>query len=119
MADLATSVTVLEPAARQFADAVANPPFLFELGPEKGRQTFDEVQSAEIEAPAVDVSDMHVISGQTVAIPVRIVRPRKTVGPLPVVLYVHGAGWVFGDALTHDRLIRELADGAGAARLTP
>jgi acetyl esterase/lipase len=35
------------------------------------------------------------------------------------VLYIHGAGWVFGDAKTHDRLVRELAVGIGAAVVFP
>jgi len=30
-------------------------------------------------------------------------------GPLSVIVYIHGAGWVFGNAHTHDRLVRELA----------
>src|SRR5262249_50708763 len=34
---------------------------------------------------------------------------------LPAVLYVHGGGWILGNAGTHDRLVRELAVGAGAA----
>ena len=38
---------------------------------------------------------------------------------LPAVLYIHGAGWVFGDAHTHDRLVRELAVGVGAAVVFP
>ena len=38
---------------------------------------------------------------------------------LPVVVYLHGAGWVFGDAFTHDRLVRELAVGVGAAVVFP
>jgi acetyl esterase/lipase len=46
---------------------------------------------------------------------VRIVRPRDAVEPLPVVLYMHGGGWVLGNADTHDRLVRELAVGARAA----
>ena len=49
----------------------------------------------------------------------RIVRPRQARGPLPVIVYVHGAGWVFGNSHTHDRLIRELAVGAGAAVVFP
>jgi acetyl esterase/lipase len=32
-----------------------------------------------------------------------------------VILYMHGGGWVLGNAGTHDRLVRELAVGAGAA----
>ncbi|MGN5235564.1 alpha/beta hydrolase [Rhodococcus sp. SJ-3] len=41
------------------------------------------------------------------------------VASLPVVFYIHGAGWVFGDEYTHDRLFRELAVGAGAAGVFP
>lgn len=46
---------------------------------------------------------------------VRIVRPPGSAGPLPAILYVHGGGWILGGAVTHDRLIRELAVGADAA----
>lgn len=46
---------------------------------------------------------------------VRIVRPPAASEPLPVVLYIHGGGWVLGNAGTHDRLVRELAVGADAA----
>jgi len=45
---------------------------------------------------------------------VRIVWPPHS-GPIPVVLYMHGGGWVLGNARTHDRLVRDLAIGAGAA----
>ncbi len=34
---------------------------------------------------------------------------------LPVVLYVHGGGWVVGDLDTHDRIMRVLAEQSGAA----
>jgi acetyl esterase len=33
---------------------------------------------------------------------------------LPAILYIHGGGWVLGDKETHDRLVRELANGAQA-----
>jgi acetyl esterase len=46
---------------------------------------------------------------------VRIVRPADAEGTLPVILYMHGGGWVLGNAGTHDRLVRELACGVGAA----
>jgi acetyl esterase/lipase len=52
-------------------------------------------------------------------VPVRILRPRNSAGPFPVILYIHGAGWVFGNAHTHDRLIRELAVGVNAAVVFP
>ena len=34
---------------------------------------------------------------------------------LPVVMYFHGGGWILGDKITHDRLIREIANGSDAA----
>jgi len=48
-------------------------------------------------------------------VPVRIIRPPGAGGTLPAILYMHGGGWVLGNAATHDRLVRELAVGAGAA----
>ena len=46
---------------------------------------------------------------------VRIIRPAGSSGTLPVILYMHGGGWILGNAGTHDRLVRELAVGAQAA----
>jgi acetyl esterase len=110
---------VLEPAAQEFADATANPPFLADLGPVEGRKTVDEVQSGDIAKRDVDIEDTSVPGGPSGEVSVRIIRPKGTTGTLPVILYMHGAGWVFGNNATHDRLIRELADGAGAALVFP
>lgn len=38
---------------------------------------------------------------------------------VPVILCLHGAGWVFGGARTHDRLVREPAVGVEAAVVFP
>ena len=45
----------------------------------------------------------------------RIVRPKGLNGRLPVIVYMHGGGWILGNAGTHDRLVRDLAVGARAA----
>ncbi|GAA2492998.1 alpha/beta hydrolase [Streptomyces longisporus] len=110
---------VLEPAAQAFAEATANPPYLFDLGPAEGRKAVDEVQSGGIEKPAVDEEWIAVPGGPTGQIRTRIVRPAGATGALPVIVYIHGAGWVFGNAHTHDRLVRELAVGTGAAVVFP
>ncbi|OWA37436.1 esterase [Saccharibacillus sp. O16] len=110
---------VLEPAAQKFADDNAKPPFLFNLGPEKGRETVNEVQSGEIDKPDVDLEDKTIKGGPKGEVTLRIVRPKGASGTLPVLLYIHGAGWVFGNAHTHDRLIRELAVGAEVAVVFP
>jgi acetyl esterase/lipase len=114
-----TAKPVLEPAAQEFADATANPPYLFDLGPDKGRETVDEVQAGDVVKPDVDITDTTVPGGPSGTVSVRILRPGKAAGPLPVIVYIHGAGWVFGNAHTHDRLVRELAVGANAAVVFP
>jgi len=105
---------VLEPAAQAFADATSTPPFLYELGPEGARKVLDDVQSAPIEMPTVDETWL-TVPASVGDVRVRIVRPVGATGPLPTVLYMHGGGWVIGNAGTHDRLVRELAVGVGAA----
>ncbi|QIZ97800.1 alpha/beta hydrolase [Leifsonia sp. PS1209] len=109
----------LEPAAQAFVDATANPPYLYQLAPEDGRKAVDGVQDEEIWKPEVDEEWITVQGGPTGSVPVRIVKPKGATGVLPVVLYTHGAGWVFGDAHTHDRLVRDLAVGTGAALVFP
>ncbi|MGW7382824.1 alpha/beta hydrolase [Streptomyces sp. NPDC054794] len=110
---------ILEPAAAAFAEATANPPFLFELTPAEGRRAVDEVQSGSVDKPAVHEEWVTVPGGPTGEVRARIVKPAGATGTLPVVLYIHGAGWVFGNAHTHDRLVRELAVGAHAAVVFP
>ncbi|GAA2208912.1 alpha/beta hydrolase [Nonomuraea monospora] len=113
------SKPVLEPAAQAFADATAEPPYLFQLPPEQGRKAVDEVQSGPVAKPDVDEEWVTVPGGPTGQVKARIVRPAGSTGALPVIVYIHGAGWVFGNARTHDRLVRELAVGAGAAVVFP
>ncbi|WP_327070745.1 alpha/beta hydrolase [Kitasatospora sp. NBC_01250] len=110
---------VLETAAAAFAQATAEPPYLFDLLPAEGRKAVDEVQSGEVELPAVDEEWITVPGGPTGSVRARIVRPAGSTATLPVTLYIHGAGWVFGNAHTHDRLVRELAVGAGVAVVFP
>jgi acetyl esterase/lipase len=110
---------ILESAAAAFAEATANPPYLFDLAPAEGRKAVDEVQSGDIQKPDVDEEWITVSGGPTGSVRARIVKPAGAAGSLPVILYIHGAGWVFGNAHTHDRLVRELAVGAGAAVVFP
>jgi acetyl esterase/lipase len=87
------TAVVLEPAAQAFADATAKPPFLYDLSPAEGRKAVDQTQSGDIFKPAVDDEWIKVDE-----VDVRIVRPAGAAGVLPVILSIHGAGWVFGDA---------------------
>jgi acetyl esterase len=104
----------LEPAAQVFADATSKPPFLYELGPDGARKVLDDVQAAPIDKP--DVTEKWVtVAAEVGDVRVRVVKPVDATGALPTILYMHGGGWVLGNAATHDRLVRELAVGVGAA----
>src|SRR5689334_4291108 len=97
----------LEPTAQAFADATSQPPFLYELGADGARKVLDDVQAAPIAKP--DVDDTWITVPADVGdVRVRIVKPVGAPLMLPAVLYVHGGGWILGNAATHDRLVREL-----------
>ncbi|WP_229873571.1 alpha/beta hydrolase [Streptomyces cirratus] len=114
------SSPVLEPAAKELADATSAHPRIYEVPPENGREILDGLQAGEgVDKPAVDEEWVSVDAGEYGPVRARVVRPRGATGTLPVVLYIHGAGWVFGDEKTHDRLVRELAVGSDAAVVFP
>jgi len=114
-----TNQIQLEPEAHAFAEAEASSPLLFTLGPEQGRLALDEAQAGPVRKPAVDMEDLTIADGPSAQVVLRILRPENARTPLPVIVYIHGAGWVFGGPQTHDRLVRELAVGAGAAVVFP
>jgi acetyl esterase len=105
---------VLEPEARGWAEATAAPPYLNEMEPATARKVLDDAQAAPAGMLPVD-EEWVTVPAEVGDVPVRIVRPQGATGALPVVLYMHGGGWVLGNAGTHDRLVRELAVGASAA----
>jgi acetyl esterase/lipase len=117
--DGAPTGVVLEPVARAFAGDSASPPYLYQLDPTEGRQIVDRLQASPAHLLAADLTDIAVPGGPAGEVRVRIVRPPGSAGPLPVILYIHGLGWVFGSPDTHDRLVRELAVGVGAAVVVP
>ncbi|WP_326813479.1 alpha/beta hydrolase [Streptomyces sp. NBC_01763] len=110
---------VLEPAARELAEATAFLPFPFDLGPVRGRKALEKAQSGALGMPEMDDRWVAVSGGPKGSVAVRILHPRGVAGTLPATLYIHGAGWVFGSAHTHDRLVRELAVGARTALVFP
>jgi acetyl esterase/lipase len=105
----------LEPAAQQIADAASEPPFLSELGPDGGRKILDNIQAARVATPSVGETWI-TVPAEAGDVPVRIVKLAGATETLPGVLYVHGGGWILGNAGTHDRLVRELTFGTNGWR---
>jgi acetyl esterase len=105
---------VLEPAAQELADATSRPPFLYELEYPAARKVLDDLQAGPVDKLPIDEEWITVPAAVGDA-RVRIIKPQGAQGTLPVIVYMHGGGWVLGNAATHDRLVRELAVGANAA----
>jgi acetyl esterase/lipase len=114
-----TTAVVLESAAQEFADATSTPPFIYELSPTDAREVLEGVQRSPIDKPHVEIEDLTIAGGPHGQIAVRLIKPAGSTGTLPVILYIHGAGWVFGSPETHDLLVRNLAVGAHAAVVFP
>jgi acetyl esterase len=88
---------------------------LFMLSYEDARTSAMAVQENLIAKAPVTIEGVRFPIGPTGSVNVQIVRPAGTNTRLPIILYLHGGGWIFGNRQTHDRLIRELSVGAGAA----
>ncbi len=114
MAITTRPAVVLETASQQFVDATSAPPFIYELTPDEARKVLDDVQAEPIDKLPVEERWI-TFPAEVGDVRVRIVRPPDVTGTLPAILYMHGGGWVLGNAHTHDRLVRELAVGTGAA----
>lgn len=108
---------VLEPVTQAFIDSLAahaGPP-IYTLSPTDARAVLAGAQAQPVAKLQARIEDTILPVGPTGKVAVRIVRPHDAQGVLPVVMYFHGGGWVLGDRNTHDRLIREIANGAQAA----
>ena len=109
---------VIEPATEQWLDALAaassGPPY-WEGTPAAARQVLRDLQtSVSVDLEPADVEDRFIPGGPTGDVDLRIVRPQQRGGALPALVYTHGGGWILGDKDTHDRLVREIANAAGA-----
>src|SRR4051794_15434853 len=109
----------LEPEAQAFTETMAQPPFLCTLDPTRGRAALDELQAQPMQQLPVDSEDLTVVGGPSGKVALRILRPQGSPAILPIIVYIHGGGWVFGNAHTHTRLVSKLAVGAAAAVVFP
>lgn len=84
-----------------------------QLSPQAARQVLIDAQKGA-NLPAADVSEKTInIEGGKITL--NIVKPHNSQGILPVFMFFHGGGWILGDFQTHERLVRDLVRGSGAA----
>lgn len=105
----------LEPTTQAFIDSLSGPP-LTQLSPADAHKVLTDLQAQPIQLQDAQIEDAVWPVGPTGETRIRIVRPAAAGATevLPVILYTHGGGWVLGDKITHDRLVREIANGVGA-----
>ncbi len=94
-------------AALLAREAAAGLPLLSSLDPWSARAQDALIQArraAGVPLPQVASADEGLLAG----VPVRVVTPLGH-GPFPVVVHLHGGGWVVGSPSTYDLLVRRLA----------
>ncbi len=112
------TIDLLEPTTKAFVEKInkQNGTPIYQLSPRDARKVLDDLQATtETAKLPADIEDLNIPVGPKGQISIRIIRPKGNKGILPVVMYFHGGGWVLGDKNTHDRLIREISNGASAA----
>jgi acetyl esterase len=109
-------VPALDPTTQAFVESLAGGKPISSLAPEGARAVLAGLQAAtKVSLPEVAIKDVTLPVGPTGKTDIRVTRPMGESGILPVVLYIHGGGWVLGGKDTHDRLAREITVGANAA----
>jgi acetyl esterase len=78
-----------------------------------------EAETANMSGPGEPVAEVRDLEVPTPAgaIPARLYRPEGD-GSLPLVVYLHGGGWMLGSIDSFDTVVRALANASGAAVLS-
>lgn len=89
-------------------------PSLSEMSPDEARVMFKKLTTADQPEEVTRVDD-RLVPGPGDDIPVRVYTPAEAVAvEAPLLLWLHGGGWVIGDLDTADATARALANGSGA-----
>ena len=111
--------TGLEQNTRAFLDNLqqkGGPP-IYTLSPQDARAVLSGLQaSTPVKKLPAEIENRTIPGGPGGKdTSITIVRPPSSSNEtLPVVIYIHGGGWVLGGFDTHERLVRELANKANA-----
>ncbi len=108
----------IDPALRQYLDQLAaNAPNVEAMNTEERTRTvrasMERALASRESIPGlpnqVGTRDLEIEPG----LPVRLYTPSGAATPLPIMVYLHGGGWVAGSIATHDPFCRLLSEAAG------
>lgn len=90
------------------------------LEPSEARQQPTPADAVKAIIAEKKITEKSTVTTQDVTYPTggatqkaRVYKPASANGPLPLVLYIHGGGWVIADIDVYDSTPRALAEGAG------
>jgi acetyl esterase len=106
----------LDPMLATFLEVSKDQPSVEAMPVEEARARMDErVAPLKAFAPAVGSVEERTVDGPGGPLRLRLYRPTAGGDALPVIVYIHGGGWVLCSLETHDNLCRSLCEAAGAA----
>lgn len=82
---------------------------LYEMTPQEARMFLTNLQRETHKDIDVNIEDKTIFTGDQGSIDLRIIRPKDNDEKLPIIIYIHGGGWIMGNKDTHDMLIRKLS----------
>jgi acetyl esterase len=111
--DLAT-VEPLHPLLAEGVQARQTRPAFPDIGPEAAKALFEAMQANTSGQPEVAATEETTVAGAEGPLSARIYRPEASAEKPPLIVYLHGGGFVLGSYDTHDRNARRLVNATGA-----
>lgn len=84
-------------------------PPLYTMAPENAREFLNKLQAKTHKEIEAEILDTNIFTEIADNVDIRVVRPNGNDKKLPVIIYIHGGGWVLGGKESHDMLIRKLS----------
>lgn len=95
-------------------------PEMHMLSVEEARALFARGQAnVPVTKLPADIERRTILAGPKGNLLIYIVRPAGNKDALPVVMFFHGGGWVLGDFETHERVVRDIVNGANVVVVFP
>jgi len=111
--DLAT-VEPLHPLLAEGVKARQTRPAFPDIGPEAAKALFEAMQANTSGQPEVAGTEETTVAGAEGPLSARIYRPEASAEQPPLIVYLHGGGFVLGSYDTHDRNARRVVNATGA-----
>ena len=108
------AVEPLHPFLAEGVTARRAKPAFPDVGPDVAKAMFEAMQANASGQPEVAAIEDVTVAGGEGPLSARLYRPAQSAEKPPLIVYLHGGGFVLGSFNTHDRNARRLVNAAGA-----